>query len=100
MALGILYCINTKGASFAGKVSCLSGMRVFFWNWKTGGIVRKIVDNIKKKIYRVKFSLNIFIMFSVIQDLWHYYCTICIWYAYSLSYLKTFVYERALENFK
>lgn len=66
MALGILYYINTKGASFSGKVSCLSGMRVFFWNWKTGGIVRKIVDNIKKKIYRVKFSLNIFIMFSVI----------------------------------
>lgn len=85
MALGILYCINTKGASFSGKVSCLSRMRVFFWNWKTGGIVRKIVDNIKK-IYRVKFSLNIFIMFSVIQDLRHYYCPICIKYAYSFSY--------------
>lgn len=96
MALGILYCINTKGASFPGKVSCLSGTRVFFWDWKTGGIMKKILNNIKKKIYRVKFSLIIFIMFSVIQNLWHSYCTICICYAYSDSYYFSLVDEMTL----
>lgn len=106
MALGILYCINTKGDAFRRKVSCLSRTRVFRWNWETGGYCEENIEQHKEEedISCGVFTYYFYYVFwyprfmtPLLSNLHACYATYCLMFIYLMVFFefmsKVFVYD-------